>query len=88
MVIGRGRQAGEKKGGGVGVVFMREKGGRSIEEVRMTENMEVGLRHNKGDTVTVKIREHEADWWVTVVYMGVEGRGNYEDNRQLYMRLR
>ena len=87
IVIGRGRQAGEKKGGGVGVI-MREREGRSIEEIRLTEEMERGLSYNKGDIVTVKIREQECEWWVTVVYMGVEGRGNYEDNRQLYETLR
>ena len=68
IVIGRGRQAGEKKGGGVGVI-MKEKEGRSIEEVNLTREIESGMRHNKGDIVRVRIREHEIDWWVTVVYV-------------------
>ena len=87
VVIGRGRQVGEKKGGGWGVI-VREKEGRSIEEIRLTKEMERGLGYNKGDIVTVKIREDKTEWWVTVVYMGVEGRGNFEDNRQLYETLR
>ena len=75
VVIGKGRQIGEKKGGGVGVI-MKEKEGRSIEEVRLASEMEDRLGYNKGDILTVKIREQKTDWWFTVVYMGVEGRGN------------
>ena len=86
VVIGRGRQTGEKKGGGVGVI-MKEKEGRSIEEVRLAREMEDRLGYNKGDILTVKIKEQESDWWVTVAYMGVESRGNYEDNRKLYEAL-
>lgn len=41
-VIGRGRQAGEKKGRGVGVI-MREKEGRNIEEVKLTRRWKVRL---------------------------------------------
>lgn len=86
VVIGRGRQIGQKKGGGVGII-MKEKEGRSIEEVKLAQEMEDRLCHNKGDVLTVKMKEQGIDWWVTVVYMGVEGRTNYEDNSQLYEAL-
>ena len=35
----------------------------------------------------MKVTEQKDVWWVTVVYMGVEGRDNYEDNRKLYDAL-
>jgi len=85
-VIGRGRQIGEKKGGGVGII-MKEKEGRNIEEVRLARETEDRLGHNKGDILTVKIKEHKTEWWITVMYMGVESRMNYEDNRRLYEAL-
>lgn len=43
---------------------------------------------NEGDTVRVKIREQKTVRWVTVVYMGVGGRGNDEDNSKLYRALK
>ncbi|KAG0715447.1 hypothetical protein GWK47_011916 [Chionoecetes opilio] len=81
--IGRGRKVGEKKGGGAGIL-MKEKAGRTIEEINPTRDIENQLGYNKGDIVTVKVREQKEVWWVTVVYMGVEGRGNQEDNRKLF----
>lgn len=83
LVLGRGRQAGEKKRGGVRVI-MREKEGRSVEEIKITREMEGRLGHNKGDMLTVKITEQWNVWWVTVVYMGMESQRNDEDNGKLY----
>ncbi|KAG0726595.1 hypothetical protein GWK47_036224 [Chionoecetes opilio] len=81
--IGRGRQVGEKKGGGAGIL-MKEKAGRTIEEINPTRDIENQLGYNKGDIITVKVREQKEVWWVTVVYMVVEGRGNQEDNIKLF----
>ena len=36
---------------------MKEKEGRSIEEVRLAREMEDRLGHNKGDILTVKIKD-------------------------------
>ena len=74
----------KKKGEGVGVVMreiedrmiMREIEDRSMEEIKLTREMEARLRHNKGDILTVKITEDRTEWWVTLVYMGVESWRN------------
>ena len=81
--IGVGRSVGEKKGGGVGVI-MKEKGDRRITEVQKVKDMKTNLGFIRGDILTVKITEGREEWWVTVVYMGVEGRENYDNNRKLY----
>ena len=52
-VIGKGGKVGEKKGGGVGIL-MREKVGRSIEEVKIDSDSHNVLGYNKGDIITVK----------------------------------
>ena len=80
--IGRGRKVGEKKGGGVGIM-LREKAGRSIEEVQLDSDTGNRLGYNKGDIITAKITDQTDKWWVTIVYMGVEGRGNYCENKRL-----
>ena len=72
---------GEKKGVGV---IMREKGGRSMEEIKLTREMKDRLVHNKGDILTVKIKEDMTARWVTIVYMEVESQRNEEGNRKLY----
>ena len=81
--IGKGRNLGEKKGGGVGVI-MKEKEGRSITEVQLCKETENRLAHGKGDIITVKIKDMREVWWVTVVYMGVESTENYEENWKMY----
>lgn len=70
-----------KEGGGVGV---KEKEGRSMSEVQLCKEMENRLTHGKGDIITVKIKDVKEVWWITVVYMGVEGPENYEENKKLF----
>ncbi len=45
--------------------------------------MENKLNHSKGDIITIKLTEQKDTWWITVLYMGVEGRENYDNNRKL-----
>ncbi|XP_050706159.1 uncharacterized protein LOC126991439 [Eriocheir sinensis] len=86
LCIGRGRKVGEKKGGGVGVI-VKERAGRKVTEVDLLEETEKKLGYNKGDLITVKVTDLKEEWWVTVVYMGVEGAENREENRKLYGAL-
>ena len=76
---------GEKKGGGVGII-MREKTGLQIEEIRLKEDGAY-LGSGKGDIITVKLTEKHKLWWITVVYMGVEGTENRESNKKKYKAL-
>lgn len=84
--VGRGRKVGEKRGGGVGIL-VKEKTDRNITEISLQEQTESKLGYNKGDIITVKIKEDKVEWWVTVVYMGVEGMENRNENRKLYEAL-
>ena len=49
--------------------------------------MENKLNHSKGDIINVKLTDNKDVWWITVVYMGVEGRENLDNNRKLYEAL-
>ena len=84
--LGRGRKVGEKKGGGVGIII-KEKPGRLVAEELMEKKTESKLGYNKGDIITARIVDEKEVWWVTVVYMGVEGAENREENRKLYEAL-
>ena len=87
LCIGRGRKVGEKKGGGVGAI-VKERAGRKVTEVGLSEETENNLGYNKGDLITVKVTDQKEEWWVSVVYMGVDGAENREENRKLYEALR
>lgn len=84
--IDKGRKIGEKKGGGVGVI-VKEQCSRRMEETKLSDEMENRLNHSKGDIIRVKVTDHKDVWWITVVYMGVEGRDNFDNNRKLYEAL-
>lgn len=86
LCIGRGRKIGEKKGGGVGAL-VKEKEGRNVAEVCLQEETECRLGYSSGDIITVNIRDEKEEWFVSVVYMGVEGAENREQNRKLYSAL-
>ena len=62
--IGKGREVGQKKGGGVGILI-REKEGRRLVEVREDEAVR-NLGYNKGDIMTAKIKEGGDIWWITI----------------------
>ena len=53
-------------------MIMREKKSKSIKEIKLMREIEGRLGHNEGGILTVIITEHETEWWVTVVYKGVE----------------
>lgn len=82
MGMGTGRQIGEKKGGGVGII-MKKKTGRKLE-VRSPGEKQSNLGYSKGDMMTVRITEGKDEWWITVLYVGVEGRENHQENRKMY----
>ena len=63
-----------------------KKEGRQIEEIRLKEDGAY-LGSGKGDIITVKLTENCKCWWITVVYMGVEGAENREGNRKKYKAL-
>ena len=58
-----------------------------MEETKLSDEMENRLNHSKGDIIRVKVTDHIDVWWITVVYMGVEGRDNFDNNRKLYEAL-
>ena len=61
--------------------------GKSLEEVKLSDEMENKLNHSKGDIITVKLTYHKDTWWITVVHMDVEGQENFGNNRKLYEAL-
>ena len=63
-----------------------KKEGRQIEEIRLKEDGAY-LGSGKGDIITVKLTENCKCWWITVVYMGVEGAENRKGNRKKYKAL-
>lgn len=72
---------GEKKGGGIRII-VKEKLGRKIEFLLTGDDEKLG--QGKGDTVTVKVVKNTDTWWITVLYMGVEGVDNSEESRKKY----
>lgn len=52
---GGGRNLGQKKGGGVGVIMKKEE--RSMVKVQLWRKAEEKLGHCKGDVITLKITD-------------------------------
>ena len=73
-------------------VLVKEKEGRPVSEVCLQEETESRLGYSNRDIITVSIRDEKEEWWVSDVYMGVEGAGymgvegagNREQNRKMY----
>ena len=68
-------------------MIVKEQCSRRVEEIKLSDEMENKLNHSKGDIINVKLTDNKDVWWITVVYMGVEGRENLDNNRKLYEAL-